>query len=360
MSDALEWIDEGRHFGFDDLVHWRGKPGVPFEEIADNIDTVVFGPHAAAAFPAELKPFVSPALTRRKQFDYSDVITQALGRAWAAADPHVVFVENPHSRLVLDPNRAAVDDAGPGLRKFFDALGRQRAGEKVSFAGIDTVRPITFAGEAVLSEPETEAAFQALVAALNFCARLGPHTYVAVRDDLVGQVLDARPPGRQLHLISLHDTMNTQMQPDGAITRERPVADRLPWLANFGNRGDASGEGPADELSISAAEMRRMADAYVQAWGIAPDAREAALLLNSPYKGAYETITWGARLRALGQANVGVVQMEFLRETLLGPVATAELHRPGAGWPAVDVGYLETIVARLKAAGDALRATSAS
>jgi hypothetical protein len=31
------------------------------------------------------------------------------------------------------------------------------------------------------------------------------------------------------------------MMPDGAITRERPPADRLPALVNFGNLGDAHG-----------------------------------------------------------------------------------------------------------------------
>ena len=167
MAQSLAWIDAGTRFGFDDLVFWHGKGTVPFADIAAGIDTVVFGPHASAGFPAELRPHVDPALTRRKQHDYSDVITAAIGRAWVAADPHVAYVENPHSRLVLDPNRAPVENAGPGLRRFFAALARQRAGEKVSFAGIDTVRPITFAGEPVLREPTSEADWTSLIAILN-------------------------------------------------------------------------------------------------------------------------------------------------------------------------------------------------
>ena len=70
------------------------------------LDTIVLGPHAGARFPAELQPFVDATLTRRKQYDYSDVITSSLGRAWAAANPGVVFVENPHSRLALDRKTA--------------------------------------------------------------------------------------------------------------------------------------------------------------------------------------------------------------------------------------------------------------
>lgn len=351
MPNNLAWIEDGKTFGFDDLVFWQGKGVTPFAAVAAQIDTIVFGPHAVAAFPAELRPHVSPQLTLRKQCDYSDVITAPLGRAWAAADPHVVYVENPHSRAVLDANRPPVADVGPGLRQFFTTLARSRAGEKVSYAGIDNVRPITFGGETVLMEPQSDAEWDALVSTLNDCAARGPQNYVLIRDGLVNTVLASRPAGRHLHLISLHDTMNTQMQPDGAITRERPVADRLPWFANFGNRGDAEGNGPADELSIPGIEMRRIADA----WTHACDITDQGILLNSPYKGAWETMHWGERLRALGEPNVGIVQVEFLRETLLGEAATAELHEAGTGWPLVDAAHLTGIVAKLKSAGDSLR-----
>jgi len=356
MSDDLTWIDAGRSFGFDDLVFWHGKGTQPFAAVAAQIDTVVFGPHASAGFPAELRPFTATGLTRRQQFDYSDVITSAVGRAWVQADPHVAYVENPHSRLVLDPNRAPVADAGPGLRQFFATLARQRAGEKVSFAGMDTVRPITFSGQPVLREPGTEAEWSALIAALNDCAARGPNTYAAVRDALVEQVLAARPADARVLLLSLHDTMNTQILPDGAITRERPLADRLPLLANFGNRGDLAGDGPLEEITVAGAEMRRIADAYARAWDIADSARNAAILLNSPYKGAFETVHWGMKLRALGRADLGMVQVEFLRETLLGPRVTAALHQPGTDWPSVDMPHLRETVARLKRAGDLLRA----
>ena len=137
MSTAIDWIPAGQTFAFDDLLFWQGKGDGPFTAVAARIDTIVLGPHASARFPAELQPFVDATLTRRKQYDYSDVITSSLGRAWAAADPGVVFVENPHSRLALDANRAPPADVMPGLREFFARLERQRAGEKVSFGGID-------------------------------------------------------------------------------------------------------------------------------------------------------------------------------------------------------------------------------
>ena len=111
METSIDWIPAGRTFGFDELVFWKGKGSLPFNSAAARIDTIVLGPHAGARLPAELQPFVDPALTRRKQYDYSDAITSPLGRAWAAADPAVIFVECPHSRVVLDPNRAPPADA---------------------------------------------------------------------------------------------------------------------------------------------------------------------------------------------------------------------------------------------------------
>ena len=153
METNIDWIPAGRTFSFDELVFWQGKGSVPFNVAAARADTVVLGPHAGARFPAELQPFVDPALTRRKQYDYSDAITSPLGRAWAAADPAVIFVECPHSRVVLDPNRAPPADAMSSLREFFRRLERLRADESVSFAGIDAIRPITFSGETVLMPP---------------------------------------------------------------------------------------------------------------------------------------------------------------------------------------------------------------
>jgi hypothetical protein len=352
---AIDWIPAGQAFAFDDLVFWQGKGGVPFDTVAARIDTIVLGPHASAMFPAELQPFVDSALTRRKQYDYSDVITSSLGCAWAAADPGVVFVENPHSRLVLDPNRAPPADVMPGLREFFARLERQRAGEKVAFGGIDAVRPVTFSGEAVLRPPANDTEWSALEKALTTARRLGPGAYRSACDRVIEAVLKARRPGTALRVISLHDTMNTKMRADGAIVVERPAADRLPQLVNFGNKGDDLGEAGADPLTIGAAEMRRIADAWALGFGFDATTRGAAITLNRPYKGAFETVHYGAKLAALNDPRVGAVQVEFLRETLLGPRATAQLQQPGTDWPAPDATHLAGIVDSLIAAGHQLR-----
>jgi len=57
-SDLL-WIEAGRQFAFDELVFWQSVGQQPFEQAAAHIDTIVLGPHASAAFPSELKPFVA-------------------------------------------------------------------------------------------------------------------------------------------------------------------------------------------------------------------------------------------------------------------------------------------------------------
>lgn len=325
MSADLLWLDAGRAHGFDDLVFWQERGRKPFDAVAGSIKTVVLGPHASAAFPAELKPFIAPGLTLRKQFDYSDVLTSALGRAWAAADPSVVFVENPHSRLVLDPNRAPPAQPLQDLRTFWQRLARQRAGEAgVSFAGIDAIRPITFSGEDVLLEPADEAGWAALAAALSRSQALGPQAYGAAVESVIEQVR-ASGPARGLLVVSLHDTMNTKMRADGAIAVERPPADRLPAWVNLGNRGDANGEG--SEVSLPAPALRRLA----LAWADALDAMPGEITLNVPYKGAHETLRWGQALA--GQPHSGAVQAEFLREALLGPAAVANLQQPGTDWP---------------------------
>lgn len=355
MTSDLLWIDAGRRFGFDDLV-FRHDRQRPFAEAAGAIDTIVLGPHASAALPAELRPFIAPGLTRRKQCDFSDIITASLGRAWVAADPRVVYVENPVSRLVLDPNRAPPADPVAGLREFYQRLARQRAGESVSFGGVDAVRPITFGGEDVLAEPGSPAAWQTLATTLAEVAVRTVTAYRACCDEVLRAVLERRPAHAPLRVFSLHDTMNTKMRADGAIVVERAPADRLPQWANLGNKGDAQGNAQDDPITLEGAELRRIAAAWADGFGLQGAARDEQILLNRPYKGAYETVHYGARLRALGQPRVGAVQVEFLRETLLGPTAVARLHAPGTDWPAVDDAHIAGIAAGLARAGQALRA----
>jgi hypothetical protein len=124
-------------FGFDDLVHYRGKGEVPFAEVAGRIDLVLTGPHATAALPRELEPFLEPGLTQRQQHDFSDMTTSDLCKRWVETDGHAVYVEFPHHRILFDPNRDWPADPEAGLREFFARRDAEARGESVSFNGVD-------------------------------------------------------------------------------------------------------------------------------------------------------------------------------------------------------------------------------
>jgi hypothetical protein len=107
--------------------------------------------------------------------------------------------------------------------------------------------------------------------------------------------------------------MNTKMRADGAICVERPESDLLPRWVNFGNKGDAQGEAKTDSLTIGAAEMRHIACAWADAFGLNEAQRAAEITLNRPYKGAFDSVHYDARLSALGELNVGAVHVEYNR-----------------------------------------------
>lgn len=359
------WIPAGQEFRFEDLVHWKGKgEGRTFASAAAEIDIVVSGPHAGAAFPEELRPFISPVLTRRKQHDYSDVATGPVGRAWAARDSRVVFVECPHHRVVLDPNRKPPEDLEAALRECYQRIKRTREGEAgVALSGVDAVRPITFSWEDVLVEPSSDEDWARLVPALNASAALGTRRYAATLEAVLAAVLEARPEG-PLTFMALHDTRNFKMNPDGSITVERPPVDRMPTLVNFGNRGDAKGDGEATAAFTSGAEMRRIAAAWAQVFGVdgqqdflAPAAAQDTepISFNRPYAGGYECNEVAQMLAKRGAKRCTVFQVEFERAVLLGPAATAECSKPGASWPPVDEAHTNTVAAKLQAAHSLLR-----
>ncbi len=353
MTAGLAWLPASQRFTPADLLYWKGRGHHAWTHAASRIDTAVLGPHASAAFPEVLRPFIAPTLTRRKQFDFSDAITSHLGRAWALADPHVMFIENPHSRLVLDANRAPPEHPLLALREFYARLQRQQAGEKVAFTGVDAIRPVTFGGEPVLIAPHDEATWLALDVAMTEAIAQGVAVYRSACQQVVDAVLAARPH-QSVVVISLHDTMNTKMRSDGAIVVERPEADRLPEWVNFGNRGDAQGDEVGGEaLTLPAATLRSWAAAWREAFSLPVDS--SAISLNLPYRGAFETLHFGDRLRAHGGPHSGALQVEFLRETLLGPTATQALQTPGTDWPAVDEAHITRLAIALTEAGGALR-----
>jgi hypothetical protein len=360
MNPSLLWIDADRKFGFEDLVFFQGRGTQDFAARAAHIDTIVLGPHASAAFPVELQDFIAPDLTLRKQCDFSDIITASLGRAWVEADPHVVYIENPMSRLIQDPNRAPATDPMGALREFYQRLKEQRAGAKISFSGVDAIRPITFSGEQVLVEPVNHKQWQVLEGILSSAVRRGVEVYTECCEQVLFQVLAARAPEAPLLLISLHDTMNTKMRDDGAIVIERPVADRLPRWVNFGNGGNTEGEVDNEPVTLDAGTLRRLASAWADAFRLEGAERDESIWLNRPYKGAFETRHFGARLRTRQNPAVGAVQVEFLRESLLGHAAVETLQQPGSDWPVVNSMHLKKIATALAWAGHILRTTLAT
>ncbi|CAE7784519.1 unnamed protein product, partial [Symbiodinium sp. CCMP2456] len=274
-------------------------------------------------------------------YDFSDVITSPVGRAWAAADDRVVFVENPHSRVVADPNREQGADMEALLRQCFARLRQDRG---ASLAGVDQVRPVTFSGEDVILEP-TEAAWPELMKALQTSAKLGPLAYEAAKDRVMELVLISRHARSPLTVIGFHDTNNWKMRADGALVVERPEKDRMPPFCNFGNQGDFVGNAKEGKsLLMPATEMRRVARAWAEAFDQAAEqdflkpkdfAYMEQVSFNRPYDGGHEVRDWARRLPTT-ETPPAIFQVEFARSFLLGPKASKELREPDLSWPAVD------------------------
>ena len=144
-ATAPAWVPAGTAFDPGDFVYYQDKGRRPVGDVLGEIDLILTGPHASAAFPEEMAPYVAEGLTCRLQHDFTDVSTSPVGRRWAEIDPHVLYVENPHPRAVRDANRARPDDLGAGLREAFARLRRAGETERPSLAGVDAIRPVTFA-----------------------------------------------------------------------------------------------------------------------------------------------------------------------------------------------------------------------
>lgn len=390
------WLPAGAGFGFDDLVFFSRKGVADFATVAADIDLVLTGPHAAAALPRELAPFVDPSLTQRLQFDYSDILSDVLARRWAAIDPRVVYVRNPVSRLIFDQNRARPDDPEADLREAFARIARAKPGEAVSFSGVDAIRPVTFSGKPVLVEPKSDAEYAMLVGTLVACARRTSWTYADARNHVLETVYERKvatlrdlPLGTighaafhsatTLQVQCVHDTMNHTAREDGSVADPRPVSAQLPGLVSLANRGNVRGEARApaqsgplpveDVLTMAPSSLRSVARALQLGFQI-DDARHGdEIRLNTPYQGAWEVQAIGRRLRDMAERAtirhrsgggvlhlaMGAYQAEYLRETLLGPQAVAHIQRPGSDWPAPDNALIDAFAQKLKASQDLLR-----
>ena len=393
---GLVWVPAGRSFGFDDLVHYRGKGEVPFAEVAGRIDLVLTGPHATAALPRELEPFLEPGLTQRQQHDFSDMTTSDLCKRWVETDEHAVYVEFPHHRILFDPNRDWPADPEAGLREFFARQDARARGESVTYNGVDSIRPVSFSGVPFLRRPDDDGAWARLMGVITDLGARGAGPYARIRDEVVETVFEAKcahlhdldldrttvadfNSARMLHVQCVHDTMNATVGPDGAVDRDKPQADWLPRIVSLGNRGDERGEPrpsaaggllPTDDIPIiDGRQFRSLQQALAFAFDVPHDALDDALALNSPYLGAFECQLIGRLLRTLEPQGIvrhasgekvlriraGSYQAEFLRETLLGEANTAHVRRPGTDWPDTDQAHHADLTARLTRAYDVLR-----
>ncbi len=388
--DSPAWIPAGTAFDVDDFVYFRDKGRRRLDDVLGDIDLIITGPHASAAFPEEMAPFVDDRLTRRLQHDFTDISTSPVGRRWAQIDPHVLYIENPHPRAVRDANRARPDDLGAGLRAAFDRLRAAGESQRPSLEGVDAVRPVTFGYLPVLREPRTDGGWVELVEALTTAGALGVDAYERVRDDLIGRTIDAKltrlisldpadvtvsewRSASILLVMSLHDTMNHTARPDGAICVERQPVDRLPNVVALSNHGGpdanvrAGTGGPLaddDVLALDPTTMRSIANAYRWAFdAYGPD----DVAFNRPYLGGFETRHISPRLRSLAtnaivscdgvpvSLKLGAWQNEFLREFLLGPDATEHLTAPGSDWVMPPDDHVNWLAERLQAAHDRVR-----
>ena len=388
----IDWIPEGTRFGVDEMVWFAGRGERDLDEHLAQVDLIITGPHASAAFPAEMQPFVDPSLTTRLQHDFTDISTSPVTRRWALTDPHVLYVEDPHPRAVRDANRARPDDLIPGLREAFARLDAAGPGARPSLAGVDAVRPVTFGYLPVLKRPQTEDDWDRLGEALDKAGSLGIDEYERVRDDLIERVVEAKlrrlatlDPGActvaewgsatHLDVMSMHDTMNHTARPDGAVCLERQPEDRLPAVVALSNQGDETGaldpsdavtlRDPTEVTTMRPARIRSIGRAYrmaFDAWG--PD----DVAYNRPYKGGHETRTIGPKLLSLEplavvrppggvarRLRLGVWQNEFLREFLLGPEAAAALAKPGIDWVMPPDDRVDWLAERLRHAHDLVR-----
>ena len=395
-AGGVVWIPEGKTFGFDDVVHFRGKGEVPFDEVAGRIDLILTSPHATAAIPRELEPFLESALTERQQHDFSDMTTSDLCKLWAECDDHVVYVEFPHHRMLFDPNRDWPADPEAELREFFARRDAQASGERVSFNGVDSIRPVSFSGVPFLRQPTDDGQWRRMMDVLDDLGHRGARVYAHTRDEVIAKVFEAKcaslhrldmdrvsvsgfNSARMLHVQCVHDTMNATLGPDGAVDRDKPRAEWLPRIVSLGNRGDARGEPrppvgggllpTVDVPIIDGSQFRSLQRALALAFEVPPERVEDELALNSPYLGAFECQAVGRLLRSLEpqgivrhrtQENVlrirtGAYQAEFRRETLMGARNTAHVRLPGTDWPVTDHDHHADLIARLTRAYDILR-----
>ncbi len=115
------WVPAGKAFDADDFVYFHDKGRRPVEDVLGEIDLILTGPHASAAFPEEMAPFVDDRLTCRLQHDFTDISTSPVGRRWAEIDPARPLRREPAP--TCSPRR----EPGPSRRSRCRTAGSLRA-----------------------------------------------------------------------------------------------------------------------------------------------------------------------------------------------------------------------------------------
>ncbi|CAH0162631.1 hypothetical protein SRABI76_01075 [Microbacterium oxydans] len=361
MSD-LDLIPAGRTFSPEEITVFADSGTRTLEQAIADADVLISCPHAGARIPEELLPYLSPALTRRLQYDFTDVSTDAIVRTWAASDPRVVAVLNPHPRLVRDPNRARPEDIAADLTTAIERTRAAGAWQKVDLTGVDAIRPVTFSFFPILDVPDDETERERLVQTFVEVSERGLGVYEQTRDALTERFVAAKlRTGGRFTRLSFHDTMNTTTTREGAVNVARAEQDRLPAVVALSNRGDTRGDerDPADPPTMDPERARALADAHRAGFRVE---RPDAVALNTPYLGSQEIIAAGRRFRELADAaeeaalTLDAVQAEFLREYLLGDAAVEALHRPGTDWITEDPEHVRAVAAACKRSWDIFRA----
>lgn len=361
----LDLIPAGTVFTAEHITHYASPDTRSLEQAIAEADLLVSTPHSGAAIPEEIAEFLAPTLTKRLQYDYSDVATAAIVRRWAEIDSRIVAVINPHPRLIRDPNRAKPADIAGDLSAAIARVREAGPWQAVDLSGVDAIRPVTFSFYPILEIPEDEASVARLVQTFVQTAEQGLGVYERTRDELTERFLEkGLAQGGWFTRLSFHDTMNTTATREGAVNVARAQKDRLPAVVALSNRGDNAGErrsdAPAnDHTTMNPLRLRLLAEAHRDGFDVQHD---DAVQLNQPYLGSQEIIAARDRFRAISdEADAAdfaadAVQAEFLREFLLGPAASAELQQPGTEWVQEDAAHIDMIAHACKRSWDEYRA----
>ncbi|MCD9152918.1 hypothetical protein [Aeromicrobium duanguangcaii] len=206
-EDAVAYITAGAVFDVADITFYADSRHRSLDEAIADAEVLVTCPDATASWPAELEPWVSPALTRRRQDDVASGRARLVARRWATIDPTVIYVENPHPRIVSHPDPSVLVSPDP-----------------------DVVAEV---------------------------AARGADVYRATRLELVRRLVLARSnrPMRTLTAVTLHDEVTP---------RDEPA------VLTLGNGGDHAGDPrPLDPfITMDPERLRLLADSHRAGFGV--------------------------------------------------------------------------------------------